>query len=247
MICLTTSAMAYLGVHLASEGEDRIEWMRLLAASYIGGMPFAIIPELGLHFEISEVLSVLAATFLGAALMVAALVDRDSGWAPDILVLPILCMCMPLAHYLGVWDFGSLFGEKFWVFSYILYGFLVWLLINGVWLLGYFIWKACDRNRGYAVTPPGDIIAAMLPFFLFGTTDSFFYTMFTVLLLMLLLRNSSTLHAVFTAPELHAKVLRELDVDVINSEKPKGVAFLAVLFPVMWAVFLLLFIGGSLS
>ncbi|WP_411840049.1 hypothetical protein [Paracoccus sp. ME4] len=206
--CLWT-ILARIGVRRASEGEDHIRTGPLFTAALTGGLA-------GMLAGTQDPATSAVTVILCAGLMAGALVDRETGWAPDAIVFPIVLLAMTLGALEGAWELSPVRA--------VIYAAIGYWLLQGLWLLA--AWKITD----FSPPPPADLIAVFLPMMFFGTDLRFSATMFAMAAALLLARRFSTVYGLFSRTDLIMRIVKKEDMRY--PEGRHGITLLALAFPV---------------
>lgn len=206
--CLWT-LLARIGVRWASDGEDRLSPGPLFVAALTGGLA-------GLLAGNDDPAISAIAVILCSGLIAGALVDRQTGWAPDTLVFPIVLLAMTLGALEGAWDLSPMRA--------VIYACLGYWLLQAVWIL--VAWKITD----FSPPPPADLIAVVLPLMFYGMDLRFSATMFAMAAALLLARRFSTIYALFSRTELVMRIVK--NENMRYAEGCHGITLLALAFPV---------------
>lgn len=219
--CLLIALVGRIGLRLASDGEDMISWGRGLLPALIGGMPIAFLLPGSLEAA-TDPLIYLSLVGLGAALGVGAIIDRETGWGPDALMIVLAAGSMVLGTMIAGWPLTPLQAA--------LLGLVILLGINLVWL-------ALVKLTGYPfITPPADILAFALPLMIFGLSTSVVAIMLYIAVASLLCMCFPAVAAVFTNPAATQNVLRKSEMN--DTTEAQGLTLLSVALPATWAAIL---------
>lgn len=224
-VCVLIAAAGRAGLRKASDGAETISWARVLAPAIVGGMIIAGLIFWKIPSGDAPIID-LCLVGLGAALGAAAIIDRDTGWAPDVLMAVLSAKAMVLGTIVAGWGIGPLTAS--------LVGIGILVAINLLWL------AASVLTGSRRILPPADILAFALPFMIFGASPYFVAIMLSISVLGLLGRRVPAIHAFFTNPKVGDKVLREMDLD--DSMEAKGVTLLAIALPAVWVAMVFWFI-----
>lgn len=224
-VCLLIGLLGRIGLRLASDDADMISWPRTLVPAFLGGMTLAYL-QAGSEWMGSGSLTFLCITGLGAALGVAAIIDRETGWAPDVLMALLAAKAMVLGTIVAGWPISPLVAS--------ILGVVTLVGINLLWI------AAVKLTGSYAILPPADILAFALPFMIFGTSIQFVAIMLAIAILGLVCKNVPAVAAVFTNPKVGENVLREIESD--DKKAGQGLTLLSIALPATWVAILAWFI-----
>lgn len=198
-----------VGVHMASGGEDSMPPIPLFLAGLIGG-------GLGLLAAPADPVISAVTVVICSGLFSGALVDRQTGWAPDVIVFPIVVLAFVLGAASGGWDItpgrAAIYATcGYWAFQ------AAWIGVK---------WKYPD----FSLPPPGDLVAIVIPMLFFGLDPRFVATMMAMALVLLLARQFRPVSRLFSRPELIVRIEEEDKLDY--PDWCHAITFLALAFPV---------------
>ena len=206
---LLWALMARFGVRMASEGEDHISLNLAGLAALLGAGGMAV------AFMDADHSTQLVAVLLGGALMVGAIVDRQTGWAPDLLMLPTVLLALALGARTGAWD-ASL-GQVLAI------GLGGYLCMHLIWL------DAMKLKPGMALPPPGDLIALGVPLMVFGICYAFVAVMLMISALLVLALRFEAVRNIFSRSEVLEVIMRESENEC--NYPGHAITFLALAYP----------------
>lgn len=210
------ASSARLGATIASEGDDMPAYMPLVTAGLVGGMGIAVFAS-GL-----DVYSQLVTIALGGGLLVAAVLDRETGWAPDTMMWPIVVLACMLGALNKVLPFGPI--------TAIAVGTCTFWACQVVWMI-------CARIAPVLpLPPPGDLIALALPLVFLGVCLGFVMVMLGICILLLGAKFNQKVARIFTKGHVAKAVISEMDF--LNETAMQPVTLLALAFPVVWVALL---------
>ena len=153
----------------------------------------------------------LAICAFGAIAGVLAIMDRDTAWAPDGLMLPVTL----LAFAVGAMNYGTMP--------------LLWSIPAGIaaFFAAQGFWWIQDRFEQRFLPPP-DLLAFVIPAALLGLSFPLAIFYIVTAIMILILRQNPDLMPIF----FRKHVLDEAAEDLGFQDKP-AVTFLAVAFPVL--------------
>ena len=205
--------LAMISVRHASEGVDRIAAGPVAAAALAGAGPVAILA----HLRDMGADHVLVLAMFAALLMAAAIVDRETAWAPDGLLFPLTALSMLTGMNLGSWDIAPL--------PALLIGSGAFLVFHAAWLAVLRIWPEA------LVPPPSDLLAFLVPFLVIGPNSGFVVFTMAISAILFLCMKSSTVNSIFARPEIVDHVLKNEICD--DTVEGSGITFLALAFPLL--------------
>lgn len=224
-VCLLIGLVGRIGLRLASADNDMISWPRTLIPAFLGGMSLAVL-QTGTAGMGDSSLIFLCITGLGAALGVGAIIDRETGWAPDALMAVLAAKAMVLGTIVSGWPLTPLQAS--------LFGLGILVAINLVWI------AAVKLTGSSAILPPADILAFALPFMIFGMSIQFVLIMLAIAVLGLACMRLPVVAVIFTNPDVRDNVLREHEIDYIKAGQ--GLTLLSIALPATWLAILTWFI-----
>lgn len=197
------------GVTASSDGEDTLPVLKLWLVAQIGGLlAVAMVMAGASDFEGAVAAALLS--FLAAG----AFVDRETGWAPDHIVLPVCVLAMMSGAAQGAWLISPLLAAVI--------GVAVYLIVNVAWMG---VAMISDAARAL---PPGDILALIVPIMALGFTKEFVTCMMLI---------SSLLAIVILIPKFGNIVGKKEVCDCVRAEMGREgdcapvVTFLTIGFP----------------
>lgn len=201
--------LGQIGVKSSSEGEESLPFSHMWIAGQLGSLMAIFMAVAGL-----PVSQTIIAAILLSLLAVGAYVDRQSGWAPDHLILPASVFAMMSGAASGAWDMPVWYGAFL--------GLCVYLAVQGLWILSALLSEAAKG------IPPGDILALAIPVMALGFTKDF------VICMMLI---SSLLAIVILVPKFGNIFSKKSVADTVRAELGREddttpvVTFLTIGFP----------------
>lgn len=207
-LSLVLGAVSPMIVRRVSSGRAGIGWKTAFVASLAGTLPgFAAVAS-G-----SPPSVVLSFTLFGTFLLLLAIIDRQTSWAPDMLMLPLCCLAMWVGAQHGGQDPG--------VFR---------LLLRGLGLFGLAQILFVILARLARPLPPPDMIGLLLPFVVFGISAQASVAFIITSAILILIRQSGGIRNRLLTPEVGT------DVSV---EGRLSVPFLAIVLPVVYCLMFL--------
>ncbi len=210
-IAMLVAYISRTGLRITSEGERDARLWTLGLAALVGSAcgPVAALAGLGGDIQF-------AAALLGAFLATGALIDRATGWAPDLIMLPCCILALCLGGATGSWDIGPLHS--------IALGLGIYFALNGLWM------GIAVRAPTIILLPPADILALALPVMIFGITMPLAACMVVISAILILCLVFPTFGNLFRGEGVAEEVLAEAGSE---ASADKTVTFLAVGFPVI--------------
>lgn len=150
----------------------------------------------------------------GAIAAVMAIMDRDTAWAPDGLMLPLTV----LAFAMGSMHYGVLP-----LLPAVAAGVAVFFAAQGLWWL--------QDRYDFRVLPPPDLLAFVIPAALLGLSFSLAVFYIVTASMILVFRQNPEFLSLFSRKE----ALDEAAADLGFGDRP-AITFLAVAFPVLGLV-----------
>ncbi|WP_027234590.1 hypothetical protein [Leisingera caerulea] len=224
-VCMLVTLLGRIGVRMSSAGEETVRFWPACFFALAGGMSAAALLIKDGGAGITSLPGFLISVSFASTLCLAAFVDRETSWAPDILMAILAAGAVVLASRFHGWDLSLMSAAAA--------GAGGLLAVN-------LLWMAAVRLTGWIwILPPGDILGISIPFILFGATPYSIGIMFGTAALLVLCRSFDWVHAVFEKPGNGEKVARDMDVDIADVRK--SIPFLSVCLPVVWAALLIYF------
>lgn len=137
------------------------------------------------------------ATLLGGYLLTSAYVDRETGWAPDILLYPVSMASLLLAGLLGSWGLSLNEG--------ILAAFLLYPVVMLCWVALRAITPLAS------LLPPNDLLSLLVPVILFGYDLGMAYLV-VVGILLLVVRLTPFLRKILLEDKVARAALMEMEL-----------------------------------
>lgn len=201
---------------LASQGAPLSSAILAVAAMLGASVALALPDETGAATSLITAL-------LGGLLLSGAIIDRQKGWAPDLISGPVLVLS---AIYSAAGPAGELDAATI-IWTAILGG-CGFAVINGLWIYA-------DRvTGGRALPPPADLTAIMMPVLLCGLRPEAtgFYIGCSVVIFLCL--RIPCLQTIFTDADV-AKNMRD---EITDNQERHAIAALTVLYPALWLLLL---------
>ncbi|WP_264772297.1 hypothetical protein [Defluviimonas salinarum] len=151
-------------------------------------------------------------------LLTGAMIDRASGWAPDLVVGPAVAAALATGGILGSWG-----GDPAWL---LVGGVAAYIAAQGLWMAAQ--WRFPERM----IPPPADLLALTIPVMIFGLTPAMVAVMMTISAILALCMKSDEILSLFSRQEVVDEVLKEVLGNDMNNER--AITFLALSFPVTW-------------
>lgn len=214
---IAVPALARAGLVSCDEPSDIIPGKRLMVASILGGaLPGGLALMMG-----HPLVAVALVSVLGAVLLVAAYVDRETGWAPDHLLAPFSFAGFTLAGLTGSW------GITLW--QGVLAGIFVYPVLMGIWI------GVRALTPSARLMPPNDLLSLVVPCVMLGPDLSMGYLV-SVAVLLVLVRISPFLHKVFLRADVAERMVADMGLDAAQAQS--FVTLLVVTLPVSFAFML---------
>jgi hypothetical protein len=187
-----------------SGGAATISTDRALIACLVGCLPgFTALPSGFLSVQTSF-------TLLGIVLMLLAVIDRETSWAPDLLVIPVCCFAM--------WVGAQHAGEDPGVLQLVFRGLGFFAAFQVLYAVG---------SRAFAMIPPPDMIGLAMPFVVFGLSALAAASLAIVSMILISIRQSAVIRNFVLVPHVG---------EDIDQGRGLSVPFLAIVFPVVVAM-----------
>jgi len=200
--------------HAAKENLD-MDMGKIYISAMIGGWAGA------LSLGYGDLLFSYAFGMLGIVMMVLAMVDRETSWAPDVLIIPFCLLASFVAHEAprdpALWPHVLFYAAGFYIFPQLLF----WAII---------------RSKGRLMPPP-DMIAILSPFLVFGLSE---YTALSYIIITIVLI------AIRQFEYIRGYIFKNgVSEDILEKEE-NAITFLTVSFPFVFYVALLkVVLGGA--
>ncbi|MBW3243612.1 hypothetical protein KUV57_13140 [Epibacterium sp. DP7N7-1] len=216
-VCILIGLIGRIGLRMASDNEDMISWAKTLTPALLCGMPLAVLQS-GFEWMEGGSQTFLCITSLGAALGVGAIIDRETGWAPDILMAVLAANGMLLGTIIAGWELSPIVAS--------IVGIALLAVINLFWIAAVKLTGSC------AILPPADILAFALPFMIFGISAQFVTVMLVIATVGLACKRVPSIAAIFTNPKVGEKIVREIESD--DMKEGHGLTLLSIALPSTW-------------
>lgn len=170
----------------------------------------------------------IVATLLGGYLLTSAYVDRETGWAPDILLYPVAMASLLLAGLLGSWGMSLSTG--------ILAALLLYPVVMALWIA----LRALTPLA--SMLPPNDLLSLLVPVILFGYGLGMAYLV-VVGALLVAVRFTPFLRRIFLQDQVARAALTEMELS--EDRAVEYVTLLVVSLPVAFFFLPVFFAMGA--
>lgn len=193
------------------------------AAGAVGA--FGVI--LAAHFGTADLASAWPYIVLGAAFLIAAVVDRNTGYAPNLLVFAMGVLSPVIGAMEGVWDISYAWAAAVGL-SFVVTANLFWITLGFM-------------TKRYDWTPPGDMVAIAVPFMIWGASFSSVFAMMGTAVLGYGCLHSKRVADFFTAPSVRKEIAAERNWSAERADQ--GAAILTLIMPVCWLIMITNLVG----